>query len=123
MNAPSNERLRTLAHDVTLDSFAVGPLDARDFSAACLELIDARAAIANRIPSKAPDLDRSPVADGLRDAATVAGPGPLAERLNLAARVIDKLVEASGAALLRDDVRDGELGDMLRGALIEAGAL
>lgn len=124
-----NERLLELAGDVMLDSFVIGPLDARDLSAALLELVDARGSIANLVrkpnPSPAPDLDASAVAQGLREAASLCDETApaLRERLKSGAQAIDKLVAAVGAALLIDAVRDSEMGDALRDALTVAGAL
>lgn len=130
MNAPApavrtdTSRLLDLADLVGHPSFELGPLDVRDLRAALEELAECRRTPAD--PSQGIAWDAVPVpssiAQGLRDAALAAGPGPLAERLGQAASAVDVLCGAIVAALLRGDVADCALGDLLRAALVTAGA-
>lgn len=122
----SDARLTELAQDIQSDDLLLGPLDVRDIVAACKELRAARAYIFRKeTPLLLPPVGLSTVAKGLREAAELCDETApaLRARLKQGAEVIDKLVDAVGAAILRKDVMDSDLGYLLTVALDEAGAL
>lgn len=115
------ERLQELACDVTDPGMVMGPLDAADLSAACLELLEARKRKPRATALKM-QFPKSLIARELRDAGALAGAGPLGARLINAGDVIDVLCAAVATALASADVAGGEFGHLLRHALVQAGA-
>lgn len=121
---PDAARLMDLVDLVGNPSFELGPLDVRDLRAALEELAAARrpayegeAALAwSSTPVQ------SAIATGLREAADAADAGPLAERLRQSASAMDVLCGSIVAALQEGNVANTCLGDLLRAALVTAGA-